>query len=133
MINPIDIRLGNLVCYDPQYPLPVPVQAIRTDGVETPAIKLLQYEDIFPIPLTEEWLRRLGFEDNKIRHSYYLELMVRKYITSTQGWIDNAWRVDILDTIPCALGFHFKYIHQLQNLFYSLTGEELQIKEHASK
>lgn len=78
-------------------------------------------EDIEVIPLTEEWLVKLGFEN--VQDVFYR----CKY-----GW----FRINL----ECAgkKGFYFrsidgymmelKYAHQLQNLFYDLTGDELTIK-----
>ena len=65
-----------------------------------------------PIPLTEEWLLKFGFvihEDG--------------YITCPNGrqWIlhlDNEFEFEALNIIVI-------YVHQLQNLYFALTGEEL--------
>jgi hypothetical protein len=73
-----------------------------------------------PIPLTEEWLLKFGFAKtengwlaldicNDWSYLYWerlagLELSVNKYQI----------------TMP-----HIKYVHQLQNLYFALTGEEL--------
>ena len=67
-----------------------------------------------PIPLTEEWLLKFGFiihEDG--------------YITCPNGrqWIlhlDNEFEFEALNIIVI-------YVHQLQNLYFALTGEELII------
>lgn len=75
-----------------------------------------------PIPLTEEWLERLGFED-------------------LPDWL-NEWKKDIYwlnevgETFQLGIGVttpkwqrtQIKYVHQLQNLYFALTGEELEIK-----
>lgn len=78
------------------------------------------------IPLTPEWLERLGFiSDFKgfTRHSYYLEINPR-----------FGYTIRIRDTAPLT-GFryigdhieHIKCVHQLQNLYHALTGCELEI------
>lgn len=73
-----------------------------------------------PIELTEEWLLRLGFERFK-----------------------GLWTIDNFP--PCFTKFtheiglyeffigrisitKIKYVHQLQNLYFSLTGQELELK-----
>ena len=72
-----------------------------------------------PIRITEDWLLKFGFEEFKeysIGHGYKLNnISIR---------IDN-------------FGFHYlygigvnsrlKYIHQLQNLYFALTGKELEL------
>ena len=73
-----------------------------------------QYE---PIPLTEEWLIKLGFKKNITTDLY------------------PTFSYDILnvnDGIVYVLNYgfvnHIKYVHQLQNLYFVLTGEELKLK-----
>jgi hypothetical protein len=65
-------------------------------------------------PLTEEWLKRCNFNFEKLG---FKDLSVSYGITSNE--------------------FHFyignyakkiNYVHQLQNLYFALTGEELTIK-----
>ena len=97
------------------------------------------YDDILyfkPIPLTEEWLVKFGFE--KITHS--------KRRSEVHGWsaefnIKN--KLHLLETNKNSnwgdkqnqynvIGFSYnavwiKYIHSLQNLYFALTGEELTI------
>jgi len=74
-----------------------------------------------PIPLTEEWLLKFGFESDWSGWSHkdvYFELGVSgdKYINMVNGGEYNH-------------GVPFEHVHQLQNLFFALTGEELTIKE----
>lgn len=80
-----------------------------------------------PIPLTEEWLVRFGFEFEKYTESIIanksdlalLKMVGWKYFTFTTnlGNGKNEYCKDII----C--------VHQLQNLFYSITGEELTISD----
>lgn len=83
-----------------------------------------------PIPLTEEWLLKLGFKDAR---SNELELYPIKYNTKTiryNGINTNLYVSDFGDDshydLPCP---HIKYVHQLQNIYFALTGEELTIRE----
>jgi hypothetical protein len=82
-----------------------------------------------PIPLTEEWLERFGFE--KLNHQsktwyqtktykgdYNFDIAIRgEYVSLNHG----------LRTIKLGK----MKVHQLQNLCFALTGEELTIKEMA--
>ena len=85
-----------------------------------------------PIPLTEEWLLKFGFIRNQINtisevidvsgNDKLLEFEVTEM--GLDLWISS-------DKIDEALYFpvnYIKYVHQLQNLFFSLCGEELQLK-----
>ena len=82
--------------------------------------------DIEYIPLTEEWLKKCEFE--KINHiggySFWSLKRPRKSskpsicIYSSYTTVGNNTHVN-----------HCKYVHQLQNLYFALTGMELTIKE----
>ena len=78
-------------------------------------------EDIFPMPmpLTEEWLLKFGFESDGIEWwNGVLSLGIYK---------DGLYYCPTED-IHYRLGKEFKYVHQLQNLHHALTDEELTIK-----
>lgn len=66
-----------------------------------------------PIPLTEEWLVKFGFDFT----NGYGWGFVFGYINSRMIWQYNSIVVEV------------KYVHQLQNLFHALTEEELKIEE----
>ena len=80
---------------------------------------------IEPIPLTEEWLVKFGFDKtNSIRlmidiSSYYLQVTASNLdclILSQDNSISTILRP-------------IKYVHQLQNLYFALTGEELTLQK----
>lgn len=69
---------------------------------------------IKPIPLTEEWLVKFGFISNPYEDRYekgLIHVECDKTKGATYLWINN---------MP-----HIKHIHQLQNLYFAITGEEL--------
>ena len=81
-------------------------------------------ENLDVIPLTDEWLLKFGFEkeSNKsystgeeIVYSVY-RLDELTYNSIQKNW----WFNGVLSNQPI-------YVHQLQNLYYALTGEELTI------
>lgn len=78
---------------------------------------------IEPIPITEKWLDRLGFEYGDI-----CDLGVRSngQITYSFG---TAYMCDMFET-GCGFKAKCEYVHQLQNLYFALTGEELEIKNN---
>jgi hypothetical protein len=70
-----------------------------------------------PIPLTEEWLLQFGFETNDVRY-----------------WQISSFRLHINrygELIFKVVTFEqeIKYVHQLQNIYFDLVGEELTIKK----
>jgi len=83
-----------------------------------------------PIPLTEEWLLKLGFvktQDLGKNNVLQLEISQRLIISFADYDCNN------LNLWQDGKRFSFKhgliqYVHQLQNLYFALTGEELLIK-----
>ena len=72
-------------------------------------------EDIFPMPmpLTEEWLMKFGFEPNS-NNQYRLKS--RLIVIRDGVFTDYGSNVQLIN------------VHQLQNFYFALTGEELTIK-----
>lgn len=72
-----------------------------------------------PIPLTEDWLVKFGGIDNV----YTIEI----------GQLKFTWASRIIATgercsWSCEQYLHIQYVHQLQNLYYALTNQELTCK-----
>ena len=88
--------------------------------------------DYQPIPLTEEWLLKFGFV--KINHQMSLNDSSMTYHYELNG-DDRHWqlyfdgRVFSINESKLRLFLHHnKYLHQLQNLYFAVTGEELKMK-----
>lgn len=124
-----ELRIGNLVT----------VQAKDLDDNPAPMILELKHIDFMrilsgnnkalPIPLTEEWLIKLGF---KKKGSHYYEIpnnqvLELEYIKTNLGEFYQIITKRLVEP-RTAVGNKFKYVHQLQNLFFALTGTELEIK-----
>lgn len=96
---------------------------------------------IFPLPITEEWLLRFGF--TKVPDGTFEQRFDYKYrgVTNSASltilWNEENTPCSLIKTNPyqerpdidqfCTLR-DIQHIHQLQNLFFALTGEELTIK-----
>lgn len=99
-------------------------------GVDLKQVETLHKDkiliDFTPIPLTEEWLLKFGFElinESPINYKVY-EL---KFISFNvvKDFKQNLYEVEVYSvTYPI-----IKYVHQLQNLYFALTNEELTIKD----
>jgi hypothetical protein len=80
---------------------------------------ILLEEEAKPIPLTEEWLIKFGFEKSNADGKYYNGKVPPIYwVYKTQYGMNG---------LP--LNTSFSYVHSLQNLYFSLCGESLTIKE----
>lgn len=97
-----------------------------------------------PIPITKEWLQRFGFEMrmiNGIVPEWYIMCTPPNYkrefalifrfgmLRSTPPGVcdENRWHawMDSGDSH----NFNIQSIHQLQNVFFAITGKELKVKE----
>lgn len=133
MIDSRELRLGNLLI-ETEYD----VRVVTVDKLP------LEYEDErVPIPITEEWLARFGFEvieqsmDRVLVQKILVDDVAFRFVLSGQM---NASAITTIDKgnslvtneqnllagnaiIPnCP-----KHVHQLQNLFFALTGTELEL------
>jgi hypothetical protein len=68
-----------------------------------------------PIPLTEEWLLKLAFKKDGTNAIFWT-------LNNVDVWELNGVFANDLD-LP------IQYIHQLQNLYFALTGKELDYEE----
>lgn len=76
-----------------------------------------------PIPLTPEVLEKCGLKDVWIKNSWMIVEDVSD--GETFGWAMKVRNASYTREIEFA---YFKYLHQLQNLYFALTGEELEYK-----
>lgn len=123
-----ELRIGNLVIYDDEV---VEIGEITHQGAykilggcERVTSKMwMPYKIIKPIPLTEEWLIKFGFEKGG-------------------NWFDEGGMIELKEKEDAYVMledsyYHCSqdlfYVHQLQNLYFALTGEELTHKEDEEK
>jgi len=133
MLDVKELRIGNYVDHTPLFnKLTYLVKGINRNYIEGVEYKFkdndfgihrIETSIIEPIPLTEEWLIKFGFESDPYQDRYILVTDNGEFIVhcnKTKGylelWIDLSLRTVDLKTV-----------HQTQNLFYEL-GEELTIK-----
>lgn len=125
---------------DEFYDKPVRVGAIGKgtfgvieDGKRLVAIK----DDLSPITLTEAILVKSGFKrEEGFDDPYYImgDLFLAESITGYyelylihRSCISGTWDFDDLDELEIKLR-EVRYVHQLQNLYFALTGDELNIE-----
>lgn len=127
MISANELRIGNLVNYEgnPFYIWSeITKYSVDLDDKETKHVKAAAFDELEPIPITEEWLLNLGFTNwvtsRGIENDYFVH--------------NNLFPVKINFYLPYNYlniyigGITLKYVHQLQNLYFALTGKELEIK-----
>lgn len=89
----------------------------------------LKYSQTKPIPLTKEWLINFGFEKiNENEYEIKRALCGHSFKLSEYGFSDNN-----LDGFYFDCGHPYdsliKSVHQLQNIYFALTGKELIFKK----
>ena len=123
-----ELRIGNYITTEYLNKSTFKVISIHSDRIYFESVRENFKSDtiqnyIKPIQLTEEWLVKFGFEKltDKSRgfnsNSY----------TYTKGISFIVHLNDKLLSVNFWQGNEKKYVHELQNLFFALTGEELTI------
>lgn len=114
MINPLELRIGNYI------EIPNAGYPTEVDGVTRFSISdifgSIELDRLNPINLTEDCLLKLGFKDDRIDigNDWYT---VYSHGEDSFIFSQNNHKVRVV-----------KYVHQLQNIVFALTGEELTIK-----
>jgi len=86
---------------------------------------LTNLEDYRCIPLTEEWLYRMGFEQDEYVNGYFsfdILYIIHKKDKFGLGFPCSEYGVREFSA-------EVTTVHQLQNIYHSLTGKELTIKQ----
>ena len=127
-----ELRIGNWVevySDDGRYCLLHEVDLIKEDGIGIGYDFDAKYswEEITPIPLTEEILLKAGFHKEHEFQDFYIFSESNWCFTNTG---DNLFYIRDNTDLADEFGICKKidYVHQLQNLYFALTGEELNIE-----
>jgi len=118
-----ELRIGNLVNYD------TAEGDVLTNVIDWQDLKWLSEDKKGfnlvhnPILLTEDWLLKFGFKYSltlddfmfKDKNDIFEMQPYKKGFLNSVTWCDN----EILQEL--------KYVHQLQNLYFALTNEELTL------
>ena len=109
-----ELRIGNLVQTN---------QAVfKVDSIDRQGVMLMPFftdeshevlfnERLEPIPLTEEWLKRFGCE--------LIVFDITKGDIGFDFWLVPKWS-------DYSVSVNLEHVHQLQNLYFALTGEEIK-------
>jgi hypothetical protein len=133
MINAGELRLGNLLLHKYNGKI-----SMVTCGYSH--FELLGKGDtasFFPVLLKPELLSKCGFTENK---DYPLAPQSREFIlvlpvigsnkNEIYGYVKNNGECFVRATVNGAIACNnFFHLHQLQNLYFSMTGQELEIKK----
>ena len=110
-----ELRIGNYITFD------------TVDKPSYFEINLFNYLDrLKPIQLTEEWLLKAGFKYKK----YHPTTIGSAYVFGSGLYVLNNGFSLVFQTDKKSFYFEFsdryiKYVHELQNIYFALTGVEL--------
>jgi hypothetical protein len=143
-MNANELRIGNLVNRKYLNPSPKGLNTCYTDckimaiGIERviyeckdKSLNKVNFDIISPIPLTEKIIENLGFSvitENSMgkRYGYVIDGIFSSDLTftfwKTTKEAGNFFRGDL----------QLKSVHQIQNLYFALTGEELVLSTAVS-
>ena len=133
MIKPEDLRIGNWVNHHGEI---ITVDGIDDIDVFNKKCGEIPLHSILPIPLTEKILLDCGFDQISDTNIYVISMHkigINK-LKSLAVYIDeNSYTAAIVDYYTGVektdlLHMDYQHLHELQNLFYSLTKTELIIK-----
>lgn len=125
-----ELRIGNLIYANG---LVFRVIRIDEDGMEAAPLDLDEWKnspeqwknDFKPIPLTEEWLVKFGFEWSIFHQAYHKT----GFLFDVNARYDGGYYLHGCRNSASIIMPEILFVHQLQNLYFALTGTELEIKK----
>lgn len=113
-----DLRIGNYIS-----PLGIGVTKVEGFCIWDNLIQSSDFaergiEDFEPIQLNEEWLLKFGFKYNNPTYEWYDKSAVFFIQVNYLGF-------DLIAKFHNQVIREIKYVHELQNLYFALTGKEL--------
>lgn len=138
MINAKELRVGNILMFDETDT--VIVTEIYKKKVKFSGVPMARYSkieatcglsDLEPVPITESILLNCGFK--KRNEGFYEVFHIETW--NNIRTVSTVFKIT-LDDLDGPIGVfisgnhvvHLRSLHQLQNLYFSLTGQELEIK-----
>lgn len=130
-LNPKELRIGNLIASAAMKGIYSAVVVMTADRVNGSNQKYYN-----PIPLTEDWLLEFGFTTDwndggkpVLRTEWKVKDLTVFY--HTRG-LDKKTAC-LWHDIGFETGVKIRYVHQLQNLYFALTGRELELVNSEKK
>ena len=124
-----ELRIGNYVLDDEKNT--VMIEQISGDNIHLftqvsrrteKGNRLIYSSNIFPIPLTEEILLKCGFEKNNEYQYLFCQNKFGYSLNEKTIALEEYKNIFLrVRTVPV------EFLHQLQNLYFALAGEELTI------
>ena len=127
-LRPEDLRIGNWVCENDIFENPawhhtvIGIGIKESDDIWLSNCDIFKASELYPIPLSEDWMKRFGLEKDNETYSWGILITLDK--------CDFMFEIEVFANEP---GFYYrdkcheiKTVHHLMNLFHSLTGADLK-------
>lgn len=117
-----ELRIGNLIQWISTGNIDVVIDIVTFDKRKA-NINNISISDCSGIEITEEWLLKFGFVYRGIYYHFPNNdiFKLEQYKNKNSFWLRHG-----SESIDCT---RINYVHQLQNLYFALTGEELLLKK----
>jgi hypothetical protein len=112
-----DLRVGNYVYY-----------ADKKTVLKITGGSICYPTQMYPIPLTEEWLIKFGFHNDFGRRTVNGGLCLTSPCKRFNHYNNKLHIFISLCDEDYTVDGECRYVHQLQNLYFALTNEELTVK-----
>lgn len=128
-LNANELRIGNLINYLLIDELDERKQWYYPSTVDIYNIPIIlnkhkMNQDYQPIPLTEEWLLKLGFQSGGAKQWLFITLDEKDECYLYFNPLGKGIAID-QEGKECTFEIELNYVHQLQNLYFALTKKEL--------
>lgn len=110
--------------------IPQQVCDVMCDSVNTENVQGAHYGLVDAIPITEEWLLKFGF--SRHHDDYYNDIVFIKNVVNNYEFEWGVYPITLNGGIQINNRKLLKYVHQLQNLYFALTGKELKYEDRTS-
>ncbi len=85
-------------------------------------------KDFQPVPLTDDIFLRFGFRGLSVGDDYYFNIKTEPQMSCGEFEVWKGSRSENEYNFRGGINCKFKYVHQLQNIYFVLTQKELEIK-----
>lgn len=136
MIKANELRIGNSVYFNGSHNEIGDISEIMKNDLNKVApykIGINHRIDIYydshklkPIPLNEEWFLKFGFEKSDEKFDYFQRVKFYEYII-VAGFYNITFFISEYGHISSSKYTNIESVHQLQNLYFALTGSELTV------
>ena len=118
-----ELRIGNFVYHNYEI-IEIKSLHLKDDDVNDE----MPFHAIYGIKLTEEWLLKFGFKEIKNEPQQWFKIKTKKKGVNLEISLKQKRVILFKHNGYYSDCIYPKYVHQLQNLYFALTHDELKIK-----